>query len=89
MAQALALCEQLLTAQDMTREQVDNAFHQIVDDDRAQFLLLAYPIPSLWGHPAGAGASPADAAFINDHVARFMAGTLHRQNPATPGRRSD
>ncbi len=32
------------------------------------------PIPSLWGHPAGAGASPADAKFLNDHVAAFMAG---------------
>jgi homoserine O-acetyltransferase len=30
------------------------------------------PIPSLWGHPAGAGASPADATFINEHVAAFM-----------------
>ncbi len=33
---------------------------------------LLYPIPSLWGHPAGAGATPADAAFINDQVRRFM-----------------
>lgn len=32
------------------------------------------PIPSLWGHPAGAGASPADAKFVNEHVARFLAG---------------
>jgi homoserine O-acetyltransferase len=32
------------------------------------------PIPSLWGHPAGAGASPADAKFLNDNVAAFMAG---------------
>ena len=32
------------------------------------------PIPSLWGHPAGAGASPADAAFLNEHVAAFMNG---------------
>jgi len=32
------------------------------------------PIPSLWGHPAGAGASPADRAFLNEHVAAFMAG---------------
>lgn len=31
------------------------------------------PIPSLWGHPAGAGASPADAAFVNDAVRRFLA----------------
>ncbi len=30
------------------------------------------PIPSLWGHPAGAGASPADEAFVNAHVAAFM-----------------
>lgn len=32
------------------------------------------PIPSLWGHPAGAGASPADEQFLNQHVAAFMAG---------------
>ena len=31
------------------------------------------PIPSPWGHPAGAGASPADAAFLNEHIAAFMA----------------
>ncbi|MEA2756665.1 MAG: homoserine O-acetyltransferase/O-succinyltransferase, partial [Aliidongia sp.] len=31
------------------------------------------PILSLWGHPAGAGASPADAKFLNEHVAAFMA----------------
>ena len=30
------------------------------------------PIPSLWGHPAGAGASPEDAKFINEHVSRFL-----------------
>jgi len=30
------------------------------------------PIPSLWGHPAGAGASPEDARFLNDHVERFL-----------------
>ncbi len=32
------------------------------------------PIPSLWGHPAGAGASPADAIFLNENVAAFMEG---------------
>lgn len=31
------------------------------------------PIPSLWGHPAGVGASPADAKFLNDHISAFMA----------------
>jgi len=33
------------------------------------------PIPSIWGHPAGAGASPEDAKFINERVARFLAGS--------------
>jgi homoserine O-acetyltransferase len=27
------------------------------------------PIPSLWGHPAGAGASPEDLRFIEHHIA--------------------
>jgi homoserine O-acetyltransferase len=42
----------------------------------AQFIphCTLLPIPSLWGHPAGAGASPADAKFLNDHIAAFMAG---------------
>ena len=31
------------------------------------------PIPSLWGHPAGAGASPADKLFLNQHIAAFLA----------------
>lgn len=31
------------------------------------------PIPSLWGHPAGAGASPEDETFLNAHVAAFLA----------------
>jgi homoserine O-acetyltransferase len=37
------------------------------------------PIPSLWGHPAGAGASPADGKFLNEHIARFLAAkSLHK-----------
>jgi homoserine O-acetyltransferase/O-succinyltransferase len=31
------------------------------------------PIHSLWGHPAGAGASPADLAFLNRTIAAFLA----------------
>jgi homoserine O-acetyltransferase len=31
-------------------------------------------IPSLWGHPAGAGVAPADGKFLNEHVAGFLAG---------------
>lgn len=30
------------------------------------------PIPSLWGHPAGAAITPADGKFINDHLKEFM-----------------
>lgn len=31
------------------------------------------PIPSLWGHPAGAGGNPADKAFLNQTIAAFLA----------------
>jgi homoserine O-acetyltransferase len=34
------------------------------------------PIPSLWGHPAGAGASPADGKFLNEHIAAFLGGKI-------------
>ncbi len=30
------------------------------------------PIPSLWGHPAGAAANPADAKFLNENIGRFL-----------------
>jgi homoserine O-acetyltransferase len=42
----------------------------------AQFIphVTLLPIPSLWGHPAGAGASPADEKFLNEHIAAFMEG---------------
>jgi homoserine O-acetyltransferase len=32
------------------------------------------PIPSLWGHPAGAGASPADRDFLNTTIGKFLGG---------------
>ena len=32
------------------------------------------PIPSLWGHPAGAGASPADLEFLNTNIGAFLRG---------------
>ena len=40
----------------------------------AQFIphVTLAPIPSLWGHPAGAAANPVDAKFLNDHIARFL-----------------
>jgi len=30
------------------------------------------PIPSLWGHTAGAASNPADAKFLNENIRRFM-----------------
>jgi len=49
-----------------------------VEDARYEAAFIRHctllPIPSLWGHPAGAGASPADGKFLNQHVAAFMAG---------------
>jgi len=41
----------------------------------AQFIstVTLMPIPSLWGHPAGAGASPADKAFLNENIGKFLA----------------
>jgi len=32
------------------------------------------PIPSLWGHTAGAGGSPADEKFLNDNIGKFLDG---------------
>ncbi len=52
-----------------------------VEDARAEAQFIPHctllPIPSLWGHPAGAGASPADALFLNRHIGAFMAGAPH------------
>jgi len=31
------------------------------------------PIPSLWGHTAGAASNPADARFLNETIGRFLA----------------
>ena len=30
------------------------------------------PIPSLWGHTAGAASNPADAKFLNETIAAFL-----------------
>ena len=42
----------------------------------AQFIphVILKPIPSLYGHPAGAGASPADLKFLNDNIGAFLSG---------------
>jgi homoserine O-acetyltransferase len=42
----------------------------------AQFIprVSFVPIPSLWGHPAGAGGNPADRTFLNENIGRFLAG---------------
>jgi homoserine O-acetyltransferase len=43
----------------------------------AQFIphVTFTPIPSLWGHTAGAASNPADARFLNDHIGAFVAGS--------------
>lgn len=33
------------------------------------------PIPSLWGHPAGAGVTAADCDFLNREISRFLGST--------------
>jgi homoserine O-acetyltransferase len=40
----------------------------------AQFIphVTLTPIPSLWGHPAGAGGNPTDRAFLNQAIGRFL-----------------
>jgi homoserine O-acetyltransferase len=42
----------------------------------AQFIphCTLMPIPSLWGHPAGAGAGPGDEKFLNEHIGAFLQG---------------
>lgn len=30
------------------------------------------PIPSLWGHTAGAASNPADAKFLNENISKFL-----------------
>ncbi len=32
------------------------------------------PIPSLWGHTAGAGSNPADEKFLNETIGHFLGG---------------
>jgi homoserine O-acetyltransferase len=33
------------------------------------------PIPSLWGHTAGAASNPADAKFLNETIGKFLSGS--------------
>jgi homoserine O-acetyltransferase len=46
----------------------------------AQFMstVSLVPIPSVWGHPAGAGANPEDRAFLNDRIAKFLSSSAPR-----------
>lgn len=36
-------------------------------------MISLVPIPSPWGHPAGAGADPADEKFLNEKIGEFLA----------------
>ena len=46
----------------------------------AQFISTVsfVPIPSLWGHPAGAGADPPDREFLNQKIGAFLQLTTGR-----------
>jgi len=37
------------------------------------------PIPSLWGHTAGAASNPADGKFLNENISRFLASSASPQ----------
>ncbi len=52
----------------------------------AQFIphVVLKPIPSLWGHPAGAGASPADLKFLNENIGAFLLGEMVAGEAVTP-----
>ncbi len=47
-----------------------------IGDARREAQLIPHvsfrPIPSLWGHTAGAASNPADARFLNDEIGRFL-----------------
>ena len=47
-----------------------------VEDARYEAAFIPHatlkPIPSLWGHPAGAGAGPGDGKFLNDAIKDFL-----------------
>ncbi len=47
-----------------------------VEDARYEAAFIPHatlkPIPSLWGHPAGAGAGPDDGKFLNDAIRDFL-----------------
>ncbi len=51
----------------------------------AQFIptVSLVPIPSLWGHTAGAGSNPADEKFLNETIGRFLNGQLLANAPAS------
>src|SRR5260221_652778 len=53
--------------------------HRVVRFE-AQFIprVSLVPIPSLWGHPAGAGGNPADRAFLNAQIGSFLELTTTR-----------
>lgn len=42
--------------------------------------VLLMPIPSLWGHTAGAGSNPADEKFLNENIGKFLKGA-ESKNP--------
>jgi homoserine O-acetyltransferase len=49
---------------------VEDARYEAAFNSKIQLL----PIPSVWGHTAGAAPNPADAKFLNDNIGKFLSG---------------
>jgi homoserine O-acetyltransferase len=52
----------------------------------AQFIggVSLVPIPSLWGHTAGAASNPGDAKFLNEIIGKFLRGETLPTEKVTP-----
>ena len=52
----------------------------------AQFIpgVILLPIPSLWGHTAGAASNPADEKFLNETIGKFLHGQTVEGEKVTP-----
>jgi homoserine O-acetyltransferase/O-succinyltransferase len=50
---------------------VEDARYEAAFNAKIQLL----PIPSVWGHTAGAAPNAADGKFLNDNIGKFLSGS--------------
>jgi homoserine O-acetyltransferase len=59
-----------------------------VEDARyeARFMpaVTLLPVPSLWGHTAGAASNPEDEKFLNETIGKFLRGEAVEGEKVTP-----